>query len=164
MVWESQQQAQHIYGLLMAYYNEVSEAFQYDPPQFELMFYQNQQGEPILDSWCEGFMRGLDLSPDLWNEMAADDEASMLLGPMITFGTDAGCDMQEEQREEFKKVSQEKWAEWIERAVLAIHDYWLPYRKSQIETMTQQAASGKIGRNAPCPCGSGKKFKHCCMN
>lgn len=20
----------------------------------------------------------------------------------------------------------------------------------------------KIGRNEPCPCGSGKKFKHCC--
>jgi hypothetical protein len=20
----------------------------------------------------------------------------------------------------------------------------------------------KVGRNAPCPCGSGKKFKHCC--
>jgi len=20
-----------------------------------------------------------------------------------------------------------------------------------------------IGRNDPCPCGSGKKFKHCCM-
>ena len=22
----------------------------------------------------------------------------------------------------------------------------------------------KIGRNDPCPCGSGKKFKKCCMN
>lgn len=22
----------------------------------------------------------------------------------------------------------------------------------------------KIGRNDPCPCGSGKKFKHCCLN
>lgn len=22
----------------------------------------------------------------------------------------------------------------------------------------------KIGRNDPCPCGSGKKFKNCCMN
>jgi len=22
---------------------------------------------------------------------------------------------------------------------------------------------GKIGRNDPCPCGSGKKFKHCCL-
>jgi preprotein translocase subunit SecA len=21
----------------------------------------------------------------------------------------------------------------------------------------------KVGRNAPCPCGSGKKFKNCCM-
>jgi hypothetical protein len=21
---------------------------------------------------------------------------------------------------------------------------------------------GKVGRNDPCPCGSGKKFKHCC--
>ena len=24
-------------------------------------------------------------------------------------------------------------------------------------------ASGKVGRNAPCPCGSGKKFKYCCL-
>ena len=22
----------------------------------------------------------------------------------------------------------------------------------------------KIGRNAPCPCGSGKKYKKCCMD
>lgn len=21
----------------------------------------------------------------------------------------------------------------------------------------------KIGRNDPCPCGSGKKYKHCCL-
>jgi preprotein translocase subunit SecA len=25
-----------------------------------------------------------------------------------------------------------------------------------------QAGGRKIGRNAPCPCGSGKKYKHCC--
>ena len=24
-------------------------------------------------------------------------------------------------------------------------------------------AEGKIGRNAPCPCGSGKKYKRCCL-
>lgn len=24
------------------------------------------------------------------------------------------------------------------------------------------ANSGKLGRNAPCPCGSGKKYKRCC--
>jgi uncharacterized protein YecA (UPF0149 family) len=26
----------------------------------------------------------------------------------------------------------------------------------------QPAPSGKVGRNDPCPCGSGKKFKKCC--
>ena len=25
-------------------------------------------------------------------------------------------------------------------------------------------AEKKVGRNDPCPCGSGKKYKHCCMN
>lgn len=25
-------------------------------------------------------------------------------------------------------------------------------------------SSKKVGRNDPCPCGSGKKYKHCCMN
>jgi len=27
---------------------------------------------------------------------------------------------------------------------------------------TEQRQSDKIGRNAPCPCGSGKKYKKCC--
>lgn len=28
----------------------------------------------------------------------------------------------------------------------------------------QKSSSRKIGRNDPCPCGSGKKYKHCCLN
>ncbi|HIZ71748.1 MAG TPA: SEC-C domain-containing protein [Candidatus Atopostipes pullistercoris] len=27
----------------------------------------------------------------------------------------------------------------------------------------QSTRSKKIGRNDPCPCGSGKKYKKCCM-
>ena len=27
---------------------------------------------------------------------------------------------------------------------------------------SRPATSNKIPRNAPCPCGSGKKYKHCC--
>ena len=26
----------------------------------------------------------------------------------------------------------------------------------------QRRESAKVGRNDPCPCGSGKKYKHCC--
>ncbi len=29
--------------------------------------------------------------------------------------------------------------------------------------MKGQVAAAKVGRNDPCPCGSGKKFKHCCQ-
>lgn len=32
------------------------------------------------------------------------------------------------------------------------------YRQSK----TVRRATPKIGRNDPCPCGSGKKYKHCC--
>ncbi|ACN15270.1 Map [Desulforapulum autotrophicum HRM2] len=30
--------------------------------------------------------------------------------------------------------------------------------------MKTQGKSRRIGRNAPCPCGSGKKYKNCCMD
>jgi len=26
-----------------------------------------------------------------------------------------------------------------------------------------KAAGRRVGRNDPCPCGSGRKYKHCCM-
>ena len=32
------------------------------------------------------------------------------------------------------------------------------------ETMVTQVRRVKIGRNDPCPCGSGRKFKKCCIN
>jgi uncharacterized protein YecA (UPF0149 family) len=31
------------------------------------------------------------------------------------------------------------------------------------EARTYTRASPKIGRNEPCPCGSGKKYKKCCL-
>ncbi len=36
------------------------------------------------------------------------------------------------------------------------------YLDGEHETATQRNESAKVGRNDPCPCGSGKKFKKCC--
>jgi preprotein translocase subunit SecA len=33
--------------------------------------------------------------------------------------------------------------------------------ESEGEERSAQAISSKVPRNAPCPCGSGKKYKHC---
>jgi SEC-C motif-containing protein len=38
---------------------------------------------------------------------------------------------------------------------------WL-YEKGEIVPTTIVRAAPKVGRNDPCPCGSGKKYKHCC--
>ena len=38
----------------------------------------------------------------------------------------------------------------------------LPYMMGRIDRPPAPVPAGKPGRNAPCPCGSGKKYKHCC--
>ena len=40
-------------------------------------------------------------------------------------------------------------------------DEEVPFRE-RTAAMPYQRAERKIGRNEPCPCGSGKKYKHCC--
>ncbi len=43
--------------------------------------------------------------------------------------------------------------------------YTAPTETGEVETLidaaTQAAAVPRVGRNDPCPCGSGKKYKHC---
>ena len=36
------------------------------------------------------------------------------------------------------------------------------FSKNEIEENYNKIAGKKIGRNEPCICGSGKKYKHCC--
>ena len=38
---------------------------------------------------------------------------------------------------------------------------WL-YDDGVVAPQTVVRSSPKVGRNEPCPCGSGKKYKHCC--
>jgi uncharacterized protein len=39
-----------------------------------------------------------------------------------------------------------------------------PAQSSLQNTEHARLATQKSGRNDPCPCGSGKKYKNCCMN
>ncbi|MBQ5878422.1 MAG: SEC-C domain-containing protein, partial [Treponema sp.] len=35
-------------------------------------------------------------------------------------------------------------------------------RHTQGQSVTVRRTTPKVGRNDPCPCGSGKKYKQCC--
>ena len=38
-------------------------------------------------------------------------------------------------------------------------------RRSQLgKRLTHERKKRKLGRNESCPCGSGRKYKHCCLN
>ena len=38
------------------------------------------------------------------------------------------------------------------------------WREMVIPPTQAQRVRRRVGRNAPCPCGSGKKFKQCCLH
>ena len=43
-------------------------------------------------------------------------------------------------------------------------DYKFPYPGKKKKSGKKRKRKGKkVGRNSPCPCGSGKKYKKCCM-
>ncbi len=42
------------------------------------------------------------------------------------------------------------------------HGRWV-YTRPLREGPAPVRAAAKVGRNDPCPCGSGKKYKHCCL-
>ncbi len=50
----------------------------------------------------------------------------------------------------------------VDRELSNLGQQW---RQSQKEADgNEEPNPGKVGRNAPCPCGSGKKFKKCCLS
>jgi len=47
------------------------------------------------------------------------------------------------------------------RYVRALREAWEQRTAETVKPIRNPGA--RIGRNEPCPCGSGRKFKHCCM-
>ncbi|MGH8190997.1 MAG: SEC-C metal-binding domain-containing protein [Rhodanobacteraceae bacterium] len=59
----------------------------------------------------------------------------------------------------------EEPAKKVPAAAATIYRYWQPYRRTGATpaVLAPIARSHpKVGRNDPCPCGGGKKFKNCC--
>jgi SEC-C motif domain protein len=46
---------------------------------------------------------------------------------------------------------------------LRVDGAWLYNREMRLGPAPVRSAAPKVGRNDPCPCGSGKKYKHCCL-
>ena len=55
--------------------------------------------------------------------------------------------------------------EWADRVAAMQNDYGAGFRDDgSVRGATVRKVGVETGRNEPCPCGSGKKYKKCCMS
>ena len=109
------------------------------------------------------------LSADQRKDFAADDakrwaESSEWLGLTILRTEKGGADDQEGLVEFSARFRTEgKEHEHVETAVFGREESrWTYTGQLQPAGQTVRRETPKIGRNDPCPCGSGKKYKKCC--
>jgi SEC-C motif-containing protein len=77
------------------------------------------------------------------HETTADADRSFV--DFSAYGTEAGVEKVLHEKAEFLRVS----------------GTWFYNHEARLGPAPYKSAAPKVGRNEPCPCGSGKKFKHC---
>lgn len=148
--WDSQEQLQYFMDLLMKHWNAIAARRNADAPHDPF----------ILGSdgayWAQGFLAGFVLAEAEWEPMLKDRRAAELFMPICALDAEGLKDVPD-------KPSAEDCAEIIKDLPVIlklIAAYWrYPDRPLPF---AEPVRSTKVGRNEPCPCGSGKKFKKCC--
>ncbi len=166
--FESAEQAQRILELMLRHVNDILWSLQDDADAFEpflsAMRYEEDSRE-YLDGemWAYGFVRGIDLCREDWQPLFDNADANTALRPITLLGADESTG--EAEKLTRTPAQREELAEQIAASVADIYRFWLPRRKEAHERLiveTVRRTNPKTGRNDPCPCGSGKKFKNCC--
>lgn len=161
-------QAERITGLIMRHLNGIIWSLQDNPDAFEPIFntvvYPDSPREYTDgEMWAYGYVTGINLRRKNWDVFFEQPNSAEILRPIYLLGAD---DISLEEEELTKTPEQrEELSEQIPASIAWIYRFWQPYRRAVAErtiATSFQREHPKIGRNDPCPCGSGKKFKKCC--
>jgi uncharacterized protein len=160
-------EANAILGAIMGRYNEILRQIDHD--EFDPIFWAAHNGTLIAADWAEGFLHAIMLRMDAWDRLLKSKRDGQLLLPILALcGDENGESLLDITPDEEDRIMEEA-AEFIPACVTAIAAYWRGKGPKQISmplpsgSSTKPArTSTKVGRNDPCPCGSGKKFKKCC--
>ena len=145
----------------MRHSNGIVSTLMSAPDEFEPIFNEyNFEGRTItiVGDWCEGYMRGVRLGCDAWGSGGNDVEN--LLSPIRWFTEEtswAGDELED-------PASRDALCASIAPSARAIHAYWITKRTMARSASDRSAQRLRAGRNDLCPCGSGKKFKKCCLH
>ncbi|MBM6584135.1 UPF0149 family protein [Microvirga sp. BT689] len=157
-IFENAHQAEQLVGLVMEQYNAIAHDLQSGrfAPVFEV---DTRHDEVLWELWIDGFESAMQLRPESWGALLQSDEdtrtalAGLILLTRINEG-DSG--LPEAEIEELTEKAPDLIGAWVE-----ILNAWRVSQDLSPQLATPAPSFGKVGRNDPCPCGSGKKYKKC---
>jgi uncharacterized protein len=161
-VFEDTDEAGRILELVMRHYNRIAEILAQGGAEFEPWIgeFELEDGELAAygQEWALGYLRGISLGEDEWDPLLSDADWQDELEAIDLLAR--GPDDEETGAEVATQEQRDALIDDMIGFALDAHDYWLEQRLAS--PITQRRSAPKVGRNDPCPCGSGKKYKQCC--
>lgn len=156
--------------LIMAHYNRVASMLMMSGEYFPVMDEDRRNGDTLWEFWMLGFLAAMRLRPETWDaaKRCGNARALKAFDRIDELGRIAMAFA------EGKKVKANKLVKQAPELIPDLVEDLNHFAKSQMPGLSSgfpfaanmtSAPVGvvtKAGRNDPCPCGSGKKFKKCC--
>jgi uncharacterized protein len=165
-VFEDTSTAQEFLSLIMRHWNAIADILNAGEIYLPLLL-EDESGIARGNDWADGFLRGMEFGREDWALLLNDEDHGGSLMPIFALANENNPDP--EMRPYKGPVSAELRETLIVGAVAGLAQI---YRYFKAQRMFDNGPLGdmptflrkipKIGRNDPCPCGSGKKFKQCC--
>jgi uncharacterized protein len=149
-VWDSHEQLVYFMKLLTKHWNAIAARRNADAPHRpQIDFF----GDAALgQSWAQGFVNGMHLCGQAWDQLVEAEGVGELALHMLALSLDSSSVLPDDTRtalvDDLPSIIQEIAAYWRNP----------PASRARTPPLRQR----KTGRNEPCPCGSGKKYKKCC--
>ena len=164
--YESIEEAERFMTLLMVHWNHRVHTLEHDDVYLPLLL-EDDSGIAMGNDWAKGFQRGMDFHPADWMELLDDEEHGGAMVAIFALAHEHDPDPEmRPYREPIDEAQREQLLVGLAAGAMRVYRYFEPHRRmaARMEDAgtPHRRESPKIGRNAPCPCGSDKKYKQCC--
>ena len=167
-IFNTSEELQRFINLIMSHWNIVVKKLSEDEVFLPVLL-EESRGTAEGNDWAKGFIRGTQLNGEDWAELVDSEEKGGSLVPIFTLANEHHPDPEmRPYKEPISPELREKLILGLAVGAMNIYKYFKMHRQeaaiSKRYGNTFKRESPKVGRNEPCPCGSGRKFKKCCGN
>jgi uncharacterized protein len=151
-----------VLGLVMEHYNHVARTLMENPDRYSPLFAIDKRNDDVLwELWIEGFEKAVALRPAAGKTfLDADVDTVAAMSGMLMLAAIARGEEEATDRDTASATVPDRIADWV----VILNEWRLASHRpmQSIDPWGASASRKKVGRNEPCPCGSGKKYKKCC--